>query len=185
MTNIRLKLSPPWVTYINKLQALFDPDPLIAFNVNLNGETGPSVVLATNDGDKAAALVKLLPAEKKFGNITLSIGVDCNTMSNRAFVTKTELFETAFKGNPAFAYAICPVEEGYNFFAATYVVFKNCVVQFFNDNLNDCHGVVSTLYEDIAEEIFEDAGLEGVYYNTDIEVGALGKPLGKPLGEWP
>ena len=63
----------------------------------------------------------------------------------------------------------------------TYVVFKNCVVQFFNDNLNDCHGLISTLYQDIAAEIFEDANLNGVYYNTDVERGALGMPL----GEWP
>ena len=63
----------------------------------------------------------------------------------------------------------------------TYVVFKNCVVQFFNDNLNDCHGIVSTLYQDIASEVFGDAGVTNVYYNTDVEVGKLGKPL----GEWP
>ena len=181
MNDVRLKLSPPWVTYINKLQALFDPDPLIAFNVNLQGEDGPSVVLATTDGDKAAALVKILPTEKVFGGITLTIDVDCPTMSNRAFTSKKELFETAFKGNPAFAYAICPNEDGYWFFAVTYVVFKNCVVQFFNDNLNDCHGLISTLYQDIAAEIFGDGGVENVYYNTDIEVGKLGMPL----GEWP
>ena len=26
MTDVRLKISPPWVTYINKLEALFDGD---------------------------------------------------------------------------------------------------------------------------------------------------------------
>ena len=181
MNDVRLKISPPWVTYVNKLQALFDPDPLIAFNVNYQGEEGPSVVLATNDGDKAAALVKILPEEKDFGGVKLTIGVDCPAMSNRAFVSKKELFETAFKGNPVFAYAVCPVEEGYWYFALTYVVFKNCVVQFFNDNLNDCHGLISTLYQDIADEIFGDAGIENVCYNTDVEVGKLGMPL----GEWP
>lgn len=181
MNDVRLKISPPWVTYVNKLQALFDPDPLIAFNVNYQGENAPSVVLSTNDGDKAAALVAILPEEKEFGGVKLTIVVDCPTMSNRAFVSKKELFETAFKGNPAFAYAVCPVEEGYWFFATTYVVFKNCVVQFFNDNLNDCHGIVSTLYQDIAAEIFGDAGVKNVFYNTDIEVGKLGMPL----GEWP
>ena len=181
MTDVRLRISPPWVTYVNKLQALFDGDPLIAFNVDYNGEAGPSVVLATNDGDKAAALVQLLPTEIHFGNVPLTIGVDCPTMSNRAFVSKKELFEVAFKGNPAFAYAMCPADEGFNWLATTYVVFKNCVVQFFNDNLNDCHGIISTLYQDIAAEIFGDAGVTGCYYNTDIEVGNLGMPL----GEWP
>lgn len=177
MNDVRLKLSPPWVTYINKLEALFDGDPQIAFNVDMSI---PSVVLATNNGDKAAALLKLLPAEKYFGSVILKIGVD-GPVSNLAFPTRTSLFETAFSGNPAFAYCVAPAEEGYFYVDFTYVVFKNCVVQFFNDNLNDAHGLISTLYQDIASEVFEEANLVGVYYCTDIEVGKLGKPL----GEWP
>ena len=38
MADVRLKLSPPWVTYVNKLQALFDGDPLIAFNIDYQAE---------------------------------------------------------------------------------------------------------------------------------------------------
>lgn len=37
MTDVRLKISPPWVTDINKIQALFDPDPQIACNVVWKG----------------------------------------------------------------------------------------------------------------------------------------------------
>lgn len=184
MTEIRTKLSPPWVTYINKLQALFDGDPLIAFFIDYQAEGGPKVTLAVGNGDKTAALMKLLPTEKQFGNITLHITID-GTPSNRAFVSLKELFETAFHNNPAFAYAVAPAQDGYWFPDMTYVVFKNCVVQFFNDNLNDCHGIISTLYEDIAEEIFEEfkQNYTGgtVYFNTDVERGSLGKPL----GEWP
>ena len=80
----------------------------------------------------------------------------------------------------AYAYSITPGDNVW-FYGATYVVFKNCVVQFFNDNLNDCHGIISTLYQDIAAELFKDADLIGVYYNTDVERGQLGMPL----GEWP
>ena len=177
MNDVRLKISPPWVTYVNKLQALFDGDPMIAFNIDYENMR---VVLAGNNADKNAALLRLLPSEKKFGNVTLSIMVD-GPVSNLAFSTPKSLFDTAFSGNPAYAYSICPADEGYYFFSLTYVVFKNCVVQFFNDNLNDCHGIISTLYQDIAAEIFEDADLHNVYYNTDVEVGKLGKPL----GEWP
>lgn len=179
MTDVRLKTLPPWSTYINKLQALFDGDPQIAFNVDWSGEN-PSVVLATNNPEKATALTKLLPTEKTFGNVTLKIGIDCETFSNNAFADPKELFETAFSGNPAFAYVVAT--EGYWYVPFVYVVFKNHVVQFFNDNLNDCHGIISTLYQDIAAEIFEDCNLPGgVAYNTDVEVGKLGKPL----GEWP
>lgn len=181
MAEARFKISPPLVIYVRKLEALFDGDPMIAFNVDYGAEGGPSVVLSTNDGEKAAALMKILPEEVSFGGVKLSIGVDCPNMPNLAFPNKKVLFETAFKGNPAFAYAVAPVEEGYNWYPMIYVVFKNCVVQFFADNLNDCHGVISTLYQELAEEIFCNSDITGVYFNTDIERGQLGKPL----GEWP
>lgn len=180
MADIRLKLAPPWITYFNKLQALFDGDPQIAFNYDPNV---PSVVLSCNNGEKVAALQRLLPTEVDFGNIVLKIGID-GPVVNIAFPSNRVLFETAFAKNPAFAYAVAPAEEGYFYADFTYVVFKNCVVQFFNDNLNDAHGLISTLYQDIADEIFKDADLNQkghVCYCTDVEVGKLGKPL----GEWP
>lgn len=179
MKEARLKMSPPWITYINKIQALFDGDPEIAINANEDSD-GPTVVIATNNGDKATALTKLLPEEKLYGNVKLKIGID-GPFTNRAFKTAKELFETAFERNPAFAYCVAPVEEGSWFFDFCYVVFKNCVVQFFNDNLDDCHGIISTLYQDIAAELFKEANLLSVHYCTDVERGQLGMPL----GEWP
>lgn len=180
MSDARLKISPPWITYINKLIALFDGDPEIAFNIISESGEDPEAIIATNNGDKATALARLLPDEKKFGNVTLKIGIDAS-FSNRAFPTAKELFETVFSKNPAFAYCVVPADEGYWFLDFCYVVFKNCVVQFFNDNLDDCHGIISTLYQDIAEELFEEANFHNVHYCTDIEHGNLGKPL----GEWP
>lgn len=179
MADVRLKISPPWVTYINKVQALFDGDPQIACNVKWNAPN-PAITLACNNGDKVAALLQILPTEVKFGNIVLKVNVD-GIPSNRAFVNKKELFEVAFEKNPAFAYAVAPANDGYNWFDMVYVVFKNYVVQFFNDNLNDCHGVISTLYQNIAEEVLTGESVQGVYFNTDVERGKLGKPL----GEWP
>jgi hypothetical protein len=175
---IKLKMSPPWVTYINKLIALFDGDPQIAFDVNTDI---PSVSIITNNGDKAAALVRLLPTKKQFGNVTLEINIK-GKISNLAFRTNAKLFNTAFKDNPAFVQCVTPDDE-YWYPCITYVIFKNYVVQFFNDNLNDAHGIISTLYQNIAAELFEDALLStgGVGYCTDIEHGNLGKPL----GEWP
>lgn len=116
----------------------------------------------------------------EFGNIILTVDID-GIPSNRVFINKKELFDVAFNRNPAFAYAVSPADDDYAWFSMTYVVFKNCVVQFFNDNLNDCHGIISTLYQDIAAEILTGEGARGVYFNTDIEVGKVGKPL----GEWP
>lgn len=179
MSDVRLKILAPWTLTIRKLEALFDGDPQIAFNTNFSG-AHPTVVLACNNGDKVAALQKILPDSIEFGGVKLMISVD-GVPSNRAFQNKKELFETAFSGNPAFAYAVSPVDEGYNWFSMVYVVFKNCVVQFFADNLNDCHGIISTLYQDIAKELLTGEAAQGVYFNTDVERGALGKPL----GEWP
>ena len=178
MSDVRLKILPPWSITIRKLEALFDGDPQIAFNTDFSG-AHPAVVLACNNGDKVAALQKLLPDEITFGGITLKVTID-GTPSNRAFATKKELFETAFNGNPAFAYAVTPGDDSW-WISTTYVVFKNYVVQFFADNLNDCHGVISTLYQDIAEELLTGETAQGVFFNTDVERGALGKPL----NEWP
>ena len=179
MEKNRVKILPPWITFIHKIQALFDGDPQIACNIDYSG-AHPAIVLACNNGDKVTALQQILPTEVMFGNIPLHITID-GIPSNRAFVSKKELFEVAFAKNPAFAYAVSPGDDNYNWFDMTYIVFKNCVVQFFNDNLNDCHGVLSTLYEDIAREVLTGDAVQGVYFNTDVERGQLGKPL----GEWP
>ena len=179
MNNIRLKILPPWTVMIKELEALFDGDPQIAFNTDFSG-SHPTVVLACNNGDKVNALCQILPDEVHFGNVILKIMVD-GTPSNRVFKSKVELFDTAFKGNPAYAYSVCPAEEGYQWVSVTYVVFNNCVVQFAADNLNDCHGIISTLYETIAEELLTGPVTEGVFYNTNVERANLGAPL----GEWP
>lgn len=179
MKEPRLKILPPWTIAVRKLEALFDGDPMIAFNVNYSG-VNPSVALACNDGDKVAALKMILPDEIGYGNVKLNVRVD-GIPSNRVFKTKVELFDTAFKGNPAYAYSVCPVDEGYQWFNTTYVVFKNCVVQFGADNLNDCHGIISTLYQTIADELLTGGATDGVFFNTDVERANLGKPL----GEWP
>lgn len=179
MNDVRLKISPPWVIYVKKVEALFDGDPQIACNVDCSS-TSPSVVLACNNGDKVTALQQILPTEVKFGNVTLIVRVD-GIPSNRAFKNKKELFDTAFEGNPVYAYSVSPADDGYQWFSMVYVVFKNTVVQIFSDNLNDCHGIISTLYQDIAAEILTGEGIQGVYFNTDIEAGKVGKPL----TEWP
>ena len=179
MTEPRLKILPPWTIVIRKFEALFDGDPQIACNANFSGAE-PSIVFACNNGDKVAALQQILPEEIDFGNVKLTVAVD-GVPSNRAFTSKVELFDVAFKGNPAYAYSICPAEEGYMWIGTTYVVFKNYVVQFAADNLNDCHGIISTLYQTIAEELLTGEATAGVFYNTDVERASLGKPL----GEWP
>lgn len=177
MNEIKTKLSPPWVTYMNKVAALFGEDPEIECEMNYHA-SDPTITLFVSNPDKAAALAKLIHEDVWFGNVMIFVHVDCDKMSNRAFPTFKELFETAFNKNPAFAYTVVPDTQ--YFLPLTYVVFKNRVVQFFNDNLNDPHGIVSTLYQDIAAEIFEEACPAGVAFCTDVD-----RNIGLPLGEWP
>ena len=166
MSDVRLKILPPWSVLIRKVEALFDGDPQIACHSDFSG-AHPAIVLACNNGDKVAALMQILPtAPIEFGGIKCNIVVD-GTPSNRTFKNKKELFEVAFEKNPAFAYAVSPVDDGYNWFSMTYVVFKNCVVQFFADNTGDINGNWSTLYENIAEEVFPEH--LGVFFCTDVE----------------
>ena len=179
MNEVRLKILPPWTITIRELEALFDGDPQIAFNCDFSGEH-PTVVMSCNNGDKVAALLQILPEEINFGNVSLRVMVD-GTPSNKAFTSKVELFDTAFKGNPAYAYSTCPAEDGYMWIGTTYVVFNNCVVQFAADNLNDCHGIISTLYEIIATELLTGPATTGVFFNTNVERAGLGMSL----GEWP
>ena len=92
-----------------------------------------------------------------------------------------DLFKAAFEGNPALSYI--HTVEGPFAFNATYIVFKNKVVQFFNDSLDDVNGMKSTLYQEIAKEIFGDN--VGIYFCTDAPEIELENSVGKPLGEWP
>lgn len=174
MTDVRLKIAPPWITYVNQVSQLFKHDPDIEINYN---NDIPEVILTINNPDKATAISKLLPCEAWFGGVKLLVTINAK-FSNRTFKTPAELFNVAFERNPVFAFT----HSVQNIFSnsLTYVVFKNKVVQFFNDNLNDIYGNISTLYEDLASDVFSEADVRGVCYCTDIE-----EKVGMPLGEWP
>lgn len=179
LKNVRLKLSPPWVTYANKIKAMFQNDPEIT--IEYKSTPFPKVKLFVDNEEKAKAIYLLLPCCKEIGNVTLCItvvppnGCDIEEIIdyNCEKTSIKELFDVAFDRNPVYAYSKEIVGIFSNPF--TYVVFKNKVVQFFNDNLNDIHGLISTLYEDIARELFTHDDCipaitsENVFFNTDIE----------------
>ena len=178
--DVRLRLSPPWVTYANKIKAMFQNDP----EIKIEYSEPPEIKLYVSNERKAVAIYLLLPTHKDIGNVTLNITVippngDIESLvNNEDFDSIKELFDVAFDSNPVYAYSKEIIGVFSNPFV--YVVFKNKVVQFFNDNLNDIHGLISTLYEDIARELFTneetyfDVGC--VFYNTDIEEKVYGMP---------
>ena len=152
----KLKLSAPWEIFFSEIEELFCRDPEVDLKIDHDAKT---IQLFVANSSKADALAKILPEKKAFGDIDVKIEVvpandDDDPIS---------LFERAFWGNPAFEYAIHEGEGGG--FEATYVVFENRVVQFYCDNLADLYRNRSTLYEDIARDVFD---CESVYFCTDM-----------------
>ena len=158
-----LNLSSPWTIFYREIQAMFGKDPDIKISYD---EDAYVIKLYVTGTDKANALSQLLPVEKEFGNVVLKIIV---IPANNEVLTDEELFNMAFAGNPVFDYAVHSGGDtivGNN----TYVVFKKEVVQYFNDSLNDLHGLCSTLHQEIAKDVFGTK--TGLYYCTNIEAEA-------------
>ena len=154
----KLGLSSPWVNFYRELEALFAKDPEVKV---VYDEEKNDIKLYVDNLAKADALAQLLPVERTFGNITITITV---IPTNKEGASKIQLFRTAFEGNGAFNYTASA--EGIFTNPIHYVVFANEVVQYFNDDLSDAHGVRSTLYQDIAEDVFENH--ESVYFCTNV-----------------
>lgn len=154
----KINLSSPWVTYVRELQALFGEDPEITI---VYDQDGNEVKLFVDNISKADALSKLLPEEKEFGNVKLKVTV---VPANDGEESPLALMGKAFEGNPVLT-NLQYVDSAIGHFA--YAIFQNKVVQFYNDHLDDPHGNESTLYQEIAKDVF--GSKPGLYYCTDIE----------------
>lgn len=164
--NAKIKLSPPWVTFYREIDALFKDDPEVKVGYD---EDSDVIKLYVDNPEKAHALTKLLPVEKIFGNITIGIQV---IPANGSVTSTADLFRQAFEGNPALSYvgtAAGPFAD-----QLEYIVFRNRVVQFFNDDIGDINGMETTLYQEIAKDVFED--VPGIFFCTDAE-GNPGEPV--------
>lgn len=171
----KIKLAAPWTTLYREFQAFFknDPDVKVVFD-----ENGPELKLYIEDPEKAEALTQLLETSRTFGNVTMKITVvPANGAQSLTATDDISLLKIALKGNIAVA-QIVDIPNRIIGNPLCYVAFKREVVQFFNDNLGDLHGLTSTLYENVANDIFTTHN--GVCFCTDTIVG-----FGMPLGEWP
>ena len=152
-----MKISAPWIKFKNELMELFaeDEDVTIKYHEKEN-----LVNVFVEGQDKEDALQRLLPAEKNFGGVVLRINV---LPANRPRLADSSLFDKAFRGNPAVSFI---KDVSTPFGDLKYVVFKKKVVQFYDDDMSDLHGNCSTLYQEIAKDIFESN--TGVCFSTDI-----------------
>lgn len=157
----KTKLTPPWVGYANKFDQMFGKDPQL--HIKFDDENCRLKVLVDSQ-KKYEALKELLPSKVSFGNIDMYIDlIPSNAMVGKSDIAS--LFADAFEDNPVLE-DIIEIPGVFNN-KLTYIVFKKEVVQYWNDNLGDPHGLVSTLYQDIAKDIF--VGLDGVNYCTNPE----------------
>lgn len=174
----KLGLVSPWVQYFRKLEAFFaeDKDVKVLFD-----NAKAAIKILVEDPDKADALTELLPPEVVFGNVTLKVSVVPANAKLMAGDARMDKIQRAFQGNGAVVgiYSIDRIFSN----TMNYVVFKPKVVQYFNDDLSDAHGIRSTLYQELAKEIFGEDG--GVFFCTDVVEDKNGKKVGMPLGEWP
>lgn len=159
----KIGLSTPWIEYVRKLHLLLGQDPEI--NIVYDNEATEVKVYVDNQ-IKSDALAKKLPKEKIFGNVKLKITVIPSNKED----SEIDVFRKIFNGNPILKEIV--IGDTSMPFSLSHVIFENKVVQFFNDCLNDPNGLESTMYEDIARDVFEDTN--GVYFNTeasdDIEI---------------
>lgn len=163
----KLNLSPPWVVYYRKLSAFFKEDSEVRITYD---EIEQEIKLYVDNAEKAVALENLLPSEQVFGNVTLYITI---VPANK---TTFDSVKAAYSTNSSDIIHICfnnkavtgiKIVDGIMTNRMTFVIFKKEVVQYFTDDIGDYHGICSTLYQDLAKEIF--GNIDGVFFCTDNE----------------
>lgn len=150
-----LGLCSPWIDFYKKINALFEKDPEVKVNFD---QDKYEIQLFVDNAIKADALTKLLPTEKKYGEVVVKIVV---IPADNGEESRIDLFRNAFHGNPAVDLITSAGPLGYDF-----VIFAKEVVQYYNDDLTDAYGYKSMLYKTIAEEVF---GLkDNVFFSTTV-----------------
>ena len=152
--NEKLDLSADWITYITFLRIIF-PENKIVYNNDTK-----TVRIYSDDANKAYAMARLLPSAITFGNVTLFIEIIPGNFED----DPVKLMKILFEVSPVVDDIITIQPDGCsNQF--TYILFKNEVVEFWNDNLGDPHGLSFTLLQDIADKLFEGEH-DGVLFTT-------------------
>lgn len=149
--SIDLSASAPWVTYFEKLYLLFKKDPEVAVVLKQNEDGDKKIEIYVDNYRKAEAISKILPCYVSFGNVIVPIIVLPNNDENEDWIYN---FMDAFDGNDIIDDVVQDTGLTHDM---NYVVFKKEVAQYYSDNLQSVDGLSSTLYEDIAREIFKDA----------------------------
>lgn len=157
-----VKKSAPWVSYVALLKMLFENDPDV--RIIYRDETPYIVDINITGEEKFEAATKLIGETKTFGNVVLTIRYHLSNPVKEE-KSKKELFKALFEGNPILT-DVVTVELPDTSNNITYFLFKDEVVQYWDDDLSNPHGMVSTLWEEIMKELFDDT--EEVIFTTRV-----------------
>ena len=156
--NSNLKMSAPWEILYHEIEAMFGEDPEIIVKRHYN-EDDKTIAMMVNSQEKADALLEILPTSYQFGNVVVHLEIKPANFDESDIV---DTYAKAFKGNPVLEEIISKDIPGSE---ANFFLFRNEVVRFFADNIRDYQGKKSVLFEEIAEDIFEDR--PGIYFCTE------------------
>ena len=159
MRKNNVDLSAPWITYYEKLYLLFKKDPEVSVAFKQNGDGDKKIEIYVSNNRKAEAISKILPCYVSFGNVIVPIIVLPGNMEEEEWIYD---FMDAFDGNEIIDDIVQDMGLTRDM---NYIVFKKEVAQYYNDNIQSVDGFSSTLYEDIAREIFKDAPF-GTFFCT-------------------
>ena len=151
MRKNNVDLSAPWIAYYEKLYLLFKKDPEVSMAFKQNGDGDKKIEIYVSNNRKAEAISKILPCYVSFGNVIVPIIVLPSNDENEDWIYN---FMDAFDGNEIIDDVVQDTGLTRDM---NYVVFRKEVAQYYNDNIQSVDGFSSTLYEDIAREIFKDA----------------------------
>ena len=157
----KVGLSSPVVIYVKKLQTLFAEDPDVCIEYDDNDPE--AVNITVGDPEKFYALSSVMESEVEFGNLHLSIYIWPADLSED---NKVEMFKKIFKDSSIVS-SIDEIKPDGTSGKLTYISFRNQVVKYWADNLGNPHGNSFTLFETIANDIFENHN--GVFFTTAEE----------------
>lgn len=161
--NAEVQLSPPWVTYFNKLRFTIGEDPEVMVGPLIPVEPIYLALVIVSDNDKAKALATLLEPSVEFGNITVSVVVinaDSELVSPLPCPLSpfavAQLVETALSGNPNFEEVVVR-EQVPGGERAVYPVFAPEVIQFFNDDISNLCNTFTGVAADVFADVMKDS----------------------------
>lgn len=155
----KIKLLSPWELYVRKMKVMFDKDAEIYIEYD---EENSILEINVSDLSKALALTFLIPDFVEFGDkkVTNVIKFDGENLKDPYHICSL-----AFNNNDSVSSIIKP--HGQFLDGTVFVCFKKEVVQYPNDNMFDANGVCSTLYQNLAKELFPDK--VNIFFCTDTK----------------